>query len=75
MMVEKAGFSKRFGVRTRAHGEVFLKLVLLAALLYLFILSITLLGSAFKLFGKDFAQTIFQATSSQDADHKTDNWA
>ncbi|UCE24103.1 MAG: Na/Pi symporter [Candidatus Zixiibacteriota bacterium] len=64
MADRQVGTVKGFGVRTRAHGQIILKLVLLAALLYLFILSITLLGSAFKLFGKDFAETIFQATSS-----------
>ena len=44
--------------------SVFLKILLIFALLYLFILSITLLGSAFKLFGKDFAVAIFGATSN-----------
>jgi sodium-dependent phosphate cotransporter len=33
-------------------------------LLYLFLLSINLLGSSFKLFGQDFAEAIFYATSS-----------
>ena len=32
--------------------------------LYLFILSITLLGDAFKLFGKDFAETLLNTTSN-----------
>ena len=44
--------------------SVFLKILLIIGLLYLFILSITLLGSSFKLFGKDFVQTIFGATSN-----------
>jgi len=43
---------------------VVLKLLTLFGLLYIFILSITLLGASFKLFGKDFAETIFQATSN-----------
>ncbi|MDH3890818.1 MAG: Na/Pi symporter [candidate division Zixibacteria bacterium] len=44
--------------------SVALKLAVMAGLLYLFILSITLLGSTFKLFGKGFAETIFQSTSN-----------
>jgi sodium-dependent phosphate cotransporter len=39
-------------------------LVAIATLLYLFILSITLLGEAVKLLGSDFAKTLFQVTSS-----------
>ena len=44
--------------------SVFLKILLIFGLLYLFILSITLLGSSFKLFGREFAETIFGATSN-----------
>lgn len=44
--------------------DLVFRLTLLACFVYLFILSITMLGSSFKLFGKDFAQAIFQATSS-----------
>lgn len=44
--------------------SVVLKLLMMAGLLYLFLLSITLLGSTFKLFGKGFAETIFQSTSN-----------
>ncbi len=40
------------------------RLILLLLLLYIFVLSITLLGASFKLFGKDFASTIFHATSN-----------
>lgn len=40
------------------------RLLLLLALLYLFILSITLLGGSFKLFGKEFAEAIFRTTSN-----------
>ena len=40
-----------------------LKLVLLTALLYLFIVSVKLLGSSFKLFGADLAETIFNTTA------------
>ena len=40
------------------------KIVLIFFLLYLFILSITLLGAAFKLFGADFAKAIFNTTSN-----------
>jgi len=46
-------------------GEaVVLRLLAIAGLLYLFILSITLLGASFKLFGKEFAEAIFHATSN-----------
>ena len=41
-----------------------LKPVGLAFFLYIFILSITLLGEAFKLFGKDFAETLLQTTAN-----------
>jgi len=44
--------------------EVAGKLLLLFGLVYLFILSITLLGGAFKLFGSEFAKTIFEATTN-----------
>lgn len=44
--------------------SVVLKLLVMAGLLYLFLLSITLLGSTFKLFGKGFAETIFQSTTN-----------
>lgn len=44
--------------------EIASKLLLLFGLLYLFVLSITLLGGAFKLFGSDFSKTIFQATAN-----------
>lgn len=63
-MAEEAGISKQFGARTTSRSEIILKLLLLFALVYLFILSISLLGGAFKLFGKEFAQTIFQATAN-----------
>ncbi len=43
---------------------VVFRILMLFGLLYLFILSITLLGGSFKLFGKGFAETIFQATSN-----------
>jgi sodium-dependent phosphate cotransporter len=45
-------------------NNVVLKLLAIAGLLYLFILSITLLGASFKLFGEEFAEGIFQATSN-----------
>lgn len=44
--------------------SVVLKLLAMAGLLYLFLLSITLLGSTFELFGKGFAETIFQSTTN-----------
>ncbi|MFQ5452804.1 MAG: Na/Pi symporter [Candidatus Zixiibacteriota bacterium] len=63
-MVEQAGINEEFKTQPTSTREVILKLLILFALVYLFILSISLLGGAFKLFGKDFAKTIFQATSN-----------
>jgi sodium-dependent phosphate cotransporter len=63
-MAVRAGVERDFTVRTTSRREIISKLVALAGLVYLFILSITLLGDAFKLFGKDFAETIFHATSN-----------
>jgi len=44
--------------------EIVLKLLSIIGLLYLFILSITLLGAAFKLAGKETAEAIFGATTN-----------
>ncbi|UCD62979.1 MAG: Na/Pi symporter [Candidatus Zixiibacteriota bacterium] len=63
-MAEKANYRQTFYASARRRGSVVVRLALLLFLVYLFILSISLLGSAFKLFGKDFADTIFQATSN-----------
>lgn len=43
--------------------RIIIKLAALAGLLYVFFLSITLLGAAFKYFGKDFAESLIQNTS------------
>ena len=43
---------------------IFAKILLLISFLYLFILSITLLGHSFKLMGKGFAESIFDATTN-----------
>ena len=40
------------------------KILLLFAILYLFILSIQLMGSSFKLMGKGFAEALIQTTSN-----------
>ncbi|MCD6249625.1 MAG: Na/Pi symporter [candidate division Zixibacteria bacterium] len=45
-------------------GETVLRILAIIGLLYLFILSITLLGSSFKLAGKEFAESIFSTTSN-----------
>ncbi len=55
-----AGLRSRF----RPSNGVWLKSISVAGLLYLFLLSITLLGASFKLFGREFAEAIFFATSS-----------
>ncbi len=62
-MAEKASFSIEFE-RPTPGWIIALKILLLLFLVYLFILSIILLGEAFKLFGAGFARTIFQATSN-----------
>lgn len=45
-------------------GETILRILAVIGLLYLFVLSITLLGGSFKLAGKEFAESIFSATSN-----------
>ena len=60
-----SGIQESFHIQSRHGGKLIVaKLLALFALLYLFILSISLLGGSFKLFGKDFADAIFQATSN-----------
>ncbi len=49
---------------SNSRSLIFLKILFLFFLIYLFILSITLLGGSFKLFGEDFAKAIFQTTSN-----------
>ncbi|MBU8933201.1 MAG: Na/Pi symporter [candidate division Zixibacteria bacterium] len=50
--------------RSSSLPVVILKLLALFGLVYLFILSIVLLGGTFKLFGKEFAEAMFHATSN-----------
>ncbi|MBC8182289.1 Na/Pi symporter [candidate division KSB1 bacterium] len=45
-------------------GELLLRILSLIALLYIFMLSITMMGSAFKLFGKGFANQLIATTSN-----------
>jgi sodium-dependent phosphate cotransporter len=45
-------------------GETILRILALIGLLYLFVLSIKLLGSSFSLAGRDFAESIFGATTN-----------
>ncbi len=40
------------------------KIIILIVLLYIFLLSINLMGASFKLFGKDFAETLIKTTSN-----------
>ncbi|HUV30747.1 MAG TPA: Na/Pi symporter [Acidobacteriota bacterium] len=56
---QSAATSPRYAIR----DAVPLKILVLFALVYLFILSITLLGGSFKLLGGGFAQAIFRTTS------------
>jgi sodium-dependent phosphate cotransporter len=63
-MSELPATVKRARVFFRPANAIVLKLIGIAALLYLFILSITLMGAAAKLLGSDFARTLFQATAN-----------
>ncbi|MDW7680206.1 MAG: Na/Pi symporter, partial [bacterium] len=45
-------------------GKTLLNLLLLCLLLYIFMLSITLMGAAFKLFGKEFANQLIATTTN-----------
>jgi len=63
-MPEEPDTARRISFLTRPVNFLLLKLAAIAVLLYLFILSITLLGAAFKLLGSDFAATLFQTTSN-----------
>lgn len=64
MSVKTAALVRKTGRRFGPANNVALKLLATAGLLYIFILSITLLGESFKLFGSGFAETIFRATSN-----------
>lgn len=63
-MNEHNNAPQSFHVESQHGGILIAKILTLMGLLYLFILSITLLGGSFKLFGKEFAEAIFQATSN-----------
>lgn len=52
------------GRKSFAFGSILVKFCYLIMLLYLFMLSITLMGSAFKFFGKDFAYQLIATTSN-----------
>lgn len=63
-MTEEPHSKKKAGFFSQPANFVILKLMAIAGLLYLFILSIALLGVAAKLLGSDFARALFQATSN-----------
>ncbi|MFQ6007480.1 MAG: Na/Pi symporter [Candidatus Zixiibacteriota bacterium] len=63
-MSEKPDSDRRVSFLYRPANLILLKLLAIAALLYLFILSIALLGSAAKLLGSDFAKGLIQTTSN-----------
>ena len=44
--------------------EIVYKILAVAALLYLFLVSISLMGAAFKGFGKGFAENLIRTTSN-----------
>ncbi|MFH1687809.1 MAG: Na/Pi symporter [bacterium] len=64
MMAEHSPDESSGALRFAPQGGVLLKFLAIAGLLYLFILSIMLLGASFKLFGKEFAEAIFHSTSN-----------
>jgi sodium-dependent phosphate cotransporter len=51
-------------VQEESNTKTLLRFLLVLALLYIFLLAITLMGASFKLFGKGFADALFQYTSS-----------
>ena len=63
-MTGNTALPKGFGEASPSSGSTLVKIISIFGLVYLFILSITLLGASFKLFGKEFAETIFHATSN-----------
>lgn len=63
-MINTVDSGRPYTAQFKPGDSVVLKLLAMAGLLYLFLLSITLLGSTFKLFGKGFAETIFESTSN-----------
>lgn len=63
-MAENTGFKKDFSKESHSRAQIIGRILLLLGLVYLFILSITLLGDAFKHMGKGFAETIFHSTSN-----------
>ena len=57
------GLSLMSTTPTRSHALVIWRLVAAATLLYTFLVSIGLIGKAFKLFGKGFAETLLSSTA------------
>jgi len=63
-MADKAPFRPATESESVGARILFVKVLALFSFLYLFILSISLLGASFKLFGADIAEAIFHATSN-----------
>ena len=63
-MTEKVRAQDRSSHESISAKSLLIKSILILGLIYLFILSITLLGDAFKLFGKGFSDAILNATSN-----------
>lgn len=63
-MTNTVDYGRPYSSQFKAGDSVALRLLAMAGLVYLFILSITLLGSTFTMFGKGFAETIFQSTEN-----------
>ncbi len=63
-MTDKPSLQSDYATAQHSWTVVISKILLIFGLLYLFILSITLLGGSFKHMGKEFAEAIFHSTSN-----------
>jgi len=54
----------KFKTERMQHSDVWVKLVLLAGYLYLFLLSIDMMGTSMKMFGKGFSESLIVSTSN-----------
>ncbi|MCK5491141.1 MAG: Na/Pi symporter [Candidatus Pacebacteria bacterium] len=56
--------SSRYKILDNKHVKFLLNLVLISVVLYLFLFSIKLMGTSFKMFGQEFAENIISTTSN-----------
>ncbi len=64
MTEDNRRFTSDFSTATQQPVVLVLKILALFALLYVFIVSINMMGGAFNLFGAEFSKTVFQVTSN-----------